>query len=130
MCSRVWGIGAVSGRAHQNGAVHLGGTGDHVLHVVGVPRAVNVRVVAVGRLVLDVRGVDGDAARLLFGRRVDLVVGLGLAAKLGRQYRRNRRRQRGLAVVDVTNRADVDVRLGALKLTFCHCLLQPDSKKG
>jgi hypothetical protein len=38
--------------------------------------------VAVGGLVLDVRGVDGDAARLLFGRRVDLVVRLGLTAEL------------------------------------------------
>jgi hypothetical protein len=42
-----------------------------------------VGVVAVGRLVFDVRGVDGDAARLFFRRRVDLVVGLGLAAELG-----------------------------------------------
>jgi len=38
--------------------------------------------VAVGGLVLDVRGVDRDAARLFFGRRVDLVVGLGFAAEL------------------------------------------------
>jgi hypothetical protein len=52
-------------------------TGDHVLHIVGVARAVHVGVVAVGRLVLDVRRVDRDAARLFFGRRVDLVVGLG-----------------------------------------------------
>jgi hypothetical protein len=111
---------AVSGRAHQDRAVHLRRTGDHVLHVVGVPRAVHVRVVPVGRLVLDVRGVDRDAARLLFGRRVDLVVGLGLAAELGRQHRRDRRRQRRLAVVHVTNRAHVHVRLGAFKLAFCH----------
>jgi hypothetical protein len=39
--------------------------------------------VPVGGLVFDVRGVDRDAARLLFRRRVDLVVGLGLAAELG-----------------------------------------------
>ena len=60
--------GAVSGRADQDGAVHLGGTGDHVLDVVGVTRAVNVRVVAVGGFVFDVGGVDGDAARLFFRR--------------------------------------------------------------
>jgi hypothetical protein len=59
---------AVSGRAHQDRAVHLGGTGDHVLHIVGVARAVNVSVVAVGGFVLDVRGVDRDAACLFFGR--------------------------------------------------------------
>ena len=42
------GHGAV-GRGHdQDGAVHLRGAGDHVLHVVGVTRAVNVGVVPVG----------------------------------------------------------------------------------
>ena len=111
---------AVGGRAHQDRAVHLRRTGDHVLHVVGVPGAVDVRVVAVGGLVLDVRGVDRDAARLFFRRRVDLVVGLGLAAELGRQHRRDRRRQRRLAMVHVTNRAHVHVRLGAFKFAFCH----------
>jgi hypothetical protein len=33
-------------------------------------------------LVLDVGGGDGDAARLFFRRRVDLVVGLEFTAKL------------------------------------------------
>ena len=44
------------------------------LHVVGVAGAVDVRVVAVRRFVLDVRGRDRDAARLLFRRLVDLVI--------------------------------------------------------
>ena len=39
----------------EDRAVHLGGAGDHVLDVVGVTRAVDVRVVALRRLVLDVR---------------------------------------------------------------------------
>jgi hypothetical protein len=68
-----------------------------------------------------VRGVDGDAARLFFGRRVDLVVGLGLATELGRQHRRDRRRQRRLAVIHVPDRAHVHVRLGAFEFAFCHC---------
>ena len=66
---------AVSGGTDQDGAVHLGSTGDHVLDVVGVARAVNVGVVTVGGFVFDVGGVDGDAARLFFRRRVNLVVG-------------------------------------------------------
>ena len=36
---------AVSSSNHQDCAVHLGGTGDHVLDVVGVTRAVDVSVV-------------------------------------------------------------------------------------
>src|SRR5690606_26591892 len=46
---------AVGRGDHEDGAVHLGGTGDQVLHVVGVTGAVDVRVVALLRLVLDVR---------------------------------------------------------------------------
>ena len=45
---------AVGRRDDQDRAVHLGGAGDHVLDVVGVTRAVDVRVVPVGGLVLDV----------------------------------------------------------------------------
>ena len=87
------GHGAVSGGHDEDGAVHLGGTGNHVLDVVGVARAVDVGVVTVGGFVFDVRGVDGDAARLFFRRAVNLVVAFGFAAKLLRQNRGDRRGQ-------------------------------------
>ena len=64
---------AVGRRDHQDRAVHLGRPGDHVLDVVGVPRAVHVGVVPRLGLVLDVRDGDRDAARALLGRVVDLV---------------------------------------------------------
>ena len=83
---------AVGGADDQDGAVHLGRAGDHVLDVVGVAGAVDVGVVAIGGLVFDVRGVDGDAARFLFGRRVNLVVGPCFTAKLARQHRGHGRR--------------------------------------
>src|ERR1019366_2354971 len=44
--------GAVVGGDHQDRAVHLGGAGDHVLDVIGVPRAIDVGIVAVRGLVL------------------------------------------------------------------------------
>ena len=43
-----------------------------------------------------------------------------LAAEPLRQHLRHRRRQRRLAVVHVTDRAHVHVRLGALEFTLCH----------
>ena len=58
---------------YQDGTVHLSGTRNHVLHIVGVSRAVHVSVVAVGGLVLDVRRVDRDTALLLLGSVVDRV---------------------------------------------------------
>ena len=57
----------------QDRAVHLRGAGDHVLDVVGVARAVDVRVVALRRLVLLVRDGDRNAALFFLGRVVDLV---------------------------------------------------------
>ena len=73
---------AVGSGDDEDGAVHLRGAGDHVLHVVGVAGAVDVRVVASVGLVLDVRGRDRDAALTLFGSLVDLIIGgvLRLAA--------------------------------------------------
>src|SRR3569833_2239976 len=111
---------AVGGRAHQDGAVHLGRAGDHVFDVVGMTRAVDVGVVAVGRFVFDVRGRDSDAARTFFRRRVDLVVGLEFTTKLFRQHFGQRRRQGGLAMVDVTDRSHVHVRLLTLEFSLGH----------
>ena len=67
----------VRGRHHKNRAVHLRRARDHVLDVVGVTGAVDVRVVPGVRLVLDVRRVDRDAALFLFGSRVDVRVRFG-----------------------------------------------------
>ncbi len=77
--------------------------------------AVNVRVVTVRRLILNVRRRNRDTTGLFFRRGVDLVIRLEFAEEL-----RDRCRQRRLAMVNVTDRANVDVRLIALKLALCH----------
>ena len=53
--------GTVSSGTDKNGTVHLGGTGYHVLDIVGVTRTVHVRIVSLGRLVFNVGRIDGDA---------------------------------------------------------------------
>ena len=114
--------GAVGRRHHQDRAVHLRRAGDHVLDVVGVARAIHVRVVPLGGLVLHVRHRDRDSAGLFFRRVVDrieapeLVLRIVLGQRLG-----DGRRQRGLAVIDVPDRPDVDVRLAAIKFSFAMC---------
>ena len=110
----------VGGGHDQDGAVHLGGPGDHVLDVVRVPRAVDVGVVAGVGLVLDVGDGDGDPALALLGGVVDRVEGAVLRLALQGEVLGDRRGQRRLAVVDVADRADVDVRLGALELLLGH----------
>jgi len=64
-------------------------------------------------------GRDGDAAFLFLGRLVDVIDVLLLRETLERKGIQDTRRERGLAMVDVTDGADVHVRLGALKL-LCH----------
>src|ERR1019366_3542758 len=79
-----------------------------------------VRVVALLGRVFDVRGRNGDAARLLFRRLVDLIVGgVRRAAGLGQDLG-DRRCQRRLAMVDVADRADVAVRFVTCKFLFGH----------
>src|SRR4051812_47257391 len=119
---------AVRRRDHEDRAVHLGGARDHVLHVVGVTGTVHVRVVPVLGLVLDVRSGDGDAARLLLGSVVDLLEGTGLSAVLLAEDLGDGRGQRRLAVVDVTDGADVDVRLVPRELLLRHFLFAPIHK--
>ena len=116
---------AVRRRHHQDGAVHLGRARDHVLDVVGVAGAVDVRVVAVVGLVLHVRDGDRDAALLLLRRLVDLVEGREVGQALLGQHLGDRGGERGLAVVDVTDRPDVDVRLGPLELLLRHRRFPP-----
>src|SRR5699024_242874 len=93
--------------------------------VVGVPRGVDVRVVARLGLVLLVRDVDRDPALLLLGRVVDLVERRDLVEfrVLVGEHLGDRSRQRRLAMVDVTDGADVDVRLAPLELCLRHCVV-------
>ena len=116
------GHGAVGGGDDQDSAVHLGSTGDHVLDVVGVAGAVDVSIVTVLGLILDVGDGNGDAALALLGSLVDVLEGgevslaaLGLGENLG-----DGGRQRGLAVVDVADGADVNMRLCTLELFLGH----------
>ena len=109
-------------RHHQDRPVHLRRTRDHVLDVVPVPGHVHVRIVPLVRLVFHVRNVDRDAARLLFRRVVDLVVGLELRLPQHLADLRDRRRQRRLPVVDVPHRPHVHMRLVPLKFLLRHFL--------
>jgi hypothetical protein len=114
---------AVGRGNNENRAVHLRCTGDHVLDVVGVARAVDVRIMPVGRLVLHVRCRDRDAALPLFRRIINRVERTELVLRVVLlQYLRDRRRQRRLAVIDVPDRSHVHVRLRTVKLFLRHFL--------
>ena len=100
---------------NQDRAVHLGGTGDHVLDVVSVTWAINVCVVTCVCFVLNVHSGDRDTTGFFFWRAINLVVRLKITEVL-----RDRRCQCRLAVVNVANCADVNVRFIAFKLFLSH----------
>ena len=106
----------------QNGAVHLSSTGNHVLHIVGVARAVYVSVVAVGRLVLNVRGVDRDTTLFLLGSVVDRVERTEFRQTVLCQNSRDSSGKGGLTVVNVTDGTDVYVRFRPVEFFFCHSI--------
>src|SRR5690606_16854332 len=114
------GHGPVGGADHQDGPVHLGGAGDHVLDVVGVAGAVHVGVVPVVGFVLHVGGGDGDAPLPLLRRPVDLIVSPELSTALLGQHQGDGGGQSGLAVVDVTDGAHVYVGFSPFKLLLSH----------
>ena len=115
----------VRGADDQDGPVHLGRAGDHVLDVVRVPRAVNVGIMTVFRLILHVGSGDRQnlrrvAATVLLGSLGDIVIRLVYAQAAGRLHGRHRGRQRGLAVVHVPDGPDVHVRFGSRKYALGH----------
>ena len=108
-------------RNHQNRAVHLRRAGDHVLDVVRMTRAIHVRVMPVRRFILHVRNGNRNTALALFRRVVNRIKRAELHFRVVlRQHFRNRRRQGRLAMVNVTNRPNVTVRLAALEFLLGH----------
>ena len=82
--------------------------------------AIDVGIVTVGGFIFDVRRIDRDPARLFLRRRIDIGIGHRLGSADFRQNHGDRRRERRLAVINVANRADVAMRLGALELFLRH----------
>ena len=105
---------------HEDRSVHLGRAGNHVLHVVGMAGTIDMRIVALISLVFDVSRIDRNATLFFFRGRVDFIVLLSLRLAGFRKHGGNRRRERSLAVINMADRANVDVRFGSLELFFCH----------
>ena len=118
--------GAIRSSNHEDGAVHLGGSRDHVLDVVSVARCVYVCVVALGGLVLNVGDVDRNTALALFGSRVnrrEVALDVGCRRELVGKNLRDRCGKSRLTVVNVTDGSDVYVRLCPLELGLSHWVL-------
>ena len=114
----------VSGADDQDRAVHLRGTGDHVFDVVSVTGTIHVSVMAGGGFVFDVGNRNGDGfGGVAHGAALgDFRIGNGFRHTFDRLHLDDGSGQRGFAVINVANRADVDVRFSSLKRFFCHAI--------
>ena len=110
----------VCGGTNKNRAIHLGGTRDHVFHIISVSRAVDVGVVTLLGFVLNVGSVDGDTALALLWSTINVGVVLNLCLPFLGEHIGNRCSQGGFAVVNVADGADVDVGLVPFELLACH----------
>src|ERR1700710_204318 len=61
----------VASSNNDDGTVHAGSSGDHILDVICVAGTVDVGIVAVFGLVLEMGGCNSDATLALFGSFVD-----------------------------------------------------------
>ena len=111
------GHGTIGSSDNQDSAVHLSSTGDHVLNVVSMARAVNVSVVTSVGLILNVSGVDRDTTSALLGSLIDVGIIHEVCVALQCQILGDSGGQSGLAVVNVTDGADVNMLLRTVK--FC-----------
>ncbi|AMO46892.1 hypothetical protein AKI40_0464 [Enterobacter sp. FY-07] len=111
---------AVSRSYYQDRAVHLSSTGDHVFNIVGVARAVYVRVVASRGVIFNVRGVDGDTTSFFFRRVIDLIECASVTTVGFCQNGSDGSSQGSFTMVNVADSADVDVRFCTFKFFFRH----------
>src|SRR2546429_1978255 len=134
MCSRVCGIGPSAADTTRIAPSICAAPVDHVLDVVGMPGAVHVRVVALLRGAFHVAGRNrqnlGRVAPplALRGLRNLVIRHKRRRPALLRRHLRQRRRQRRLAVVDVTDRPHVAMRLRAFEFLLRHSLLSVASR--
>ncbi|PPE58917.1 hypothetical protein F157LOC_02900 [Pectobacterium brasiliense] len=111
---------AVSRSNNQDRAVHLGSTGDHVFHIVGVSWAVNVRIVARRGIVLNVRRVDGDTTCFFFWCVIDLVECTRVTTVGFSQNGSDCSSQSRFTMVNVADSTDVNVGFCTFKFFFRH----------
>ena len=66
--------GTIRGCHHQNSAIYLRRTGDHVFDVIPVTRHIDMRIVPVLGLIFNMGNIDRDPAGFFFRRIIDRVV--------------------------------------------------------
>ena len=119
----------ICGTNDQNRAIHLRGTRDHVFHIVGMPGAIYMGIVPIFRLILHMSRINGNTALFFFGCFVNVVKGHKIGKPLGCQRLGNSSSQRGFAVINMPDCANVDMGFVPFKFFLRHIFLLKRSNK-
>ena len=114
---------AVCSRNNEDRTVHLSSARDHVLDIVSVAWAVNVRIVSLLSLILNMSCIDRNTTLSLFRSLVDVAKFNENVARARNSLAENcsdRCSQSCFAVVDMSDGADVYMRFGSLEFLLTH----------
>ena len=114
------GHGTIGSSYHDDGTVHLSSTGNHVLNVVGVTRAVYVCIVTVCGFILYVRSIDRNTSFFFLRSVIDRIERAHFGKTFFCKYSGDGSGQGSFTVVYVANGTNVYMRLSPLKLFFSH----------
>src|SRR3990167_6854281 len=113
----------VRGGNHKNSAVHLGRTGDHILHIVRMAWAIHMGVMSILGLILHMGNIDCEAPLSFFRGLINLVIGHEFRHALFLQHLSDGSSHGGLSMIHVTACPNIQMRLLPLKFLFAHVLL-------
>ena len=110
----------IGGAYNNNGTIHLRRTGNHILNVVSMTRTIHVRIMTIVCLILNVSDSDSDTTLFFFRCLINLIKSNCFSISFLRKDLCNRSSQRRLAMINVTNRSNVQMRFVSDKFLFCH----------
>lgn len=104
---------------NEDSAVHLRGSGNHILDVISVSGTIDVSVVTSFGLVLNSSSVNCNSTGTLFRSSVNFVVLFRGAVTEGSESHGESSSESGFTMVDMANCADVEMWLFTLEFATC-----------
>src|ERR1035437_53454 len=117
----------ISGRTDQNRTILLTSTRNHIFNIVTVARAVDVRIMATYRFILNMSSVDSNASLFFFRCIVNFFKRNVVSTTLFRKNFSYSSRQGRLTMINMSDSSHINVWFSSFKFLLAHltvsCLL-------